>query len=901
MRVSFLICICLITTSLQAQGNPSFALARSLSQNLQYQASNEVLSDYIDKFPHRLYDRSAAFFLQSYNYMQLGVYHQAMVANKESLTLRERLGLEGVGENYMRFGAIYLLTGDQDRAIANLERAKEFPIESGEVYALIDGYLGAAYMELGQLELSEKYYQQSIESLEIDFGEEHPDLATAYYNLGRLKWKQDKVEEAEGLLRRALGIAAALRQHRTMGQVYNVLAKVQETTNPDEAYQTYDKAISLLGRQYGKHHAELARTHLNLSRYYLLEEDLGRARSQLGEALASLLPKEDVKSWQYMPSPDVLSLDPVLLIQVLGQRTHLVQIMNADKPSTAMMKLALQSTEVAAEVLAMHLASLGGEAGRLVLTEKLYGIFEPGLQAAIELYEDDQDKQFLEKAFRLAERGKAMMSKADDSAEDILEQKAGLELGLRQALRAAQRNFEEDASAAATTQLQEARKSLRRYQKESSSFQFLETAPLDIAKVKGSLAEDEVMLSYFLGERHYYIFAVSSDDLVVKKLKNQHTASWGKKKTFKKLINPRSLEPETGVGVYSKIDPQLRLPGLKNSIVAYRRAIKKLDGKQYTFYAADLYGKLIYPVLGELQQKKRLLIIPHGDLFTIPFEAFLTAPAKEGKIKYKKYDYLIEDYSLRYAMAAAAAFPKEITANSYTYDFLGVAPIFLPETEQQSLTSAPDKLLRVAEGDEEMSRLFTDRQRFRTLPFSKEEVQEVETLFTKAGQKTQVLLHTDASEASFKQSASMARYLHLATHSFSHAGDPLRSGIAFSQPDPEEAREDGILYLSEISALAIQPELVVLSSCEGNSGPLLAGEGIASLARAFSQAGSPRTISALWSVYDTYTNSLMQAFYAALLKGQSYQEALRTAKLQLLKDRKAAPRMWSGFVLYGQG
>ena len=646
MRVSLLICICLLTGSLTAQGNPSMALARSLSENLQFQASNEVLSDYIERYPNRLYDRSAAFFLQSYNYMQLGVYHQAMVANRESLAIKERLGLEGAGDNYMRSGAIYLLAGDPDRALNHLMRAKEFPIESGEVYALIDGYLGAAYAELGQPEEAEKYYQLSIESLEIDFGDEHPDLATAYYNLGRLKWQQDKLEDAEGLLRRALGIAAALRQHRTMGQIYNVLARVQETLSPDEAYRTYGKAISLLGRQYGKHHAELARTHLNLSRYYLLEEEPEKARMQIGEALVSLLPEESVKNWQYLPSAETVCLDPVLLIQVLGQRTHLLQLMQEKKQNRNLLQLALQSTEVATEVLALHLASLGGEGGRLILTEKLYDIFEPGIEAAIELYEASGDEKYLEKAFILAERGKAMMSKADDSAADILNQKADLELGLRQALRAAQRHFEEEASAEAITQLQAARKNLRRYQKELTGFQFLQSTALDVTQLQAAMAEDEVMLSYFIGESNYYIFAISREEFAAKQLPNNHAPALAKKKTLKKLMNPASLEPKTGIGVYSKIDPKLRLPGIKRSITAYRRAIKKLDGPEYTFYAADLYGKLVYPVALLLQQKRKLLIVPHGDLFTIPFEAFLTAAPKEGKIKYKKYEYLIEDFSL---------------------------------------------------------------------------------------------------------------------------------------------------------------------------------------------------------------------------------------------------------------
>ena len=262
--------------------------ARSLSENHQFQASNEALSDFIAKYPTRLYDLSTAFFLQSYNYMQLGAYYQAMVANRESLALKEQLALEGVGENFMRSGAIYLLAGDLYRAEEQLLAAKEYPIESAEVYALIDGYLGAVYMEQGELERAAAYFRQSVESLQIDFGDDHPDLVTAHYHLGLLALEQRQYEEAEVELRKALGIAVKLRQHRTMGQIYNALAKVYERTAPDQAYSTYDKAISLLTRQFGRHHVEVARTHMNLSRYYLLEEEEEKGQGAIGRSAAQL-------------------------------------------------------------------------------------------------------------------------------------------------------------------------------------------------------------------------------------------------------------------------------------------------------------------------------------------------------------------------------------------------------------------------------------------------------------------------------------------------------------------------------------------------------------------------------------------------------------------------------------
>lgn len=905
MRVIFTSLILVLAINVQAQQNPTFALARSLMKNQQFQASNDVLSDYIAQFPHRLYDQSTAFFLQSYNYMQLGAYYQAMAANKESMSLKERLGAEGVGENYMRSGAIYLLAGDQDRALDFLLNAKNFPIESGEVYALIDGYLGATYMELNDLELAEQYFKQSIESLEIDFGDRHPDLATGYYNLGRLYLKKKDYDTAQTYLKKALSAAVAMREHRTMGQVYNTLAKVYEVTQPDEAYVTYNKAISLLNRQFGKHHAELARTYLNLSRYYLLEEEEAKAREQLGNALVSLLPKSTVRDWQYIPKADDFTLDPLLLIQVLGQRTHLLATGVTTESKDALLKIALESTEVATTLLAAHLATLGGEASRLVLTEKLYALFEPGIKVALKLAESTEDERYIDKAFVLAERGKAMITKAMARPSDLLQTKATLELGLREALKSAQSNFEAQPNESeAISQLQEARRNLRSYQSELPKSSHLSPVEeLVVEEVQKQIGSDEAVISYFLGAKDYYIFAVTDKGIKGMELPNAYTHSWSKK-PIKKLFNPPALEPNTGVGVYSKLDPKLRLPDLASSVEAYRRALKKMEGTTYVFHASDLYGKLIFPIGRFINQKKRLLIVPHEELFSIPFEAFLTNRPKEGKIKYRKYDYLIEQFSVRYATALTEAFSTEKSTTPYEYDFLGIAPNFLEEDKSLVVVNDSEDEFREKGQQAGDHSAYTKRKRkFNDLPFAEEEVTRVADLFSKEGQEAKVLVKQAASEEAFKTAVGSARVLHLATHSFTDTDQLTDAGIAFAQNQNEESsnKEDGILYLPEIKKLAISAELVVLSSCEGNAGPVIKGEGVASLARAFSVAGSPNTLGALWPVYDRYTNTLMQAFYAAQLKGQSYEKALQTAKLQLLKDKKTAPRMWSGFVLYGIG
>jgi CHAT domain-containing protein len=60
-------------------------------------------------------------------------------------------------------------------------------------------------------------------------------------------------------------------------------------------------------------------------------------------------------------------------------------------------------------------------------------------------------------------------------------------------------------------------------------------------------------------------------------------------------------------------------------------------------------------------------------------------------------------------------------------------------------------------------------------------------------------------------------------------------------------------------------------------------------------------LASLWAASDVYTTDLMDRFYRNLQAGQDEGEALRHAKLDLLKKFKgqAVPFYWAGFTLVG--
>jgi hypothetical protein len=114
-----------------------------------------------------------------------------------------------------------------------------------------------------------------------------------------------------------------------------------------------------------------------------------------------------------------------------------------------------------------------------------------------------------------------------------------------------------------------------------------------------------------------------------------------------------------------------------------------------------------------------------------------------------------------------------------------------------------------------------------------------------------------------------------------------------------EAVDDGLLTAAEAATLDLAgTELVVLSACETGLGEARTGEGVLGLQRGFLVAGARAVVMALWRVPDLATRELMEAFYTALMAGQSHRAAL-TAARAAVRAKYAHPAFWGGFVLVG--
>jgi tetratricopeptide (TPR) repeat protein len=266
----------------------------------------------------------------------------------------------------------------------------------------------------------------------------------------------------------------------------------------------------------------------------------------------------------------------------------------------------------------------------------------------------------------------------------------------------------------------------------------------------------------------------------------------------------------------------------------------------------------------------RLIVIPHGILHHVPFEAL----TDEGN------RHLIEKYIVSYAPSASslAYLRRPAGPRPPGRDVVAVGnPAAVPATP------APERNFRLDWTND-----------LGPLPHTAVELEHIGSIF---GRRARILQQDEANEAALAQALDGAGALHFATHALVDEERPDRSGLVLS-PGPGS---DGILQMREIYRLRVPASLVTLSACRTALGRRLAGEGVMGLSRAFFYAGADTVVASLWNVNDAAAAQWMTTFYEAVERGTPIDEAAREAKLRFLQSDTALkhPFYWAPFVATG--
>ncbi|WP_394330673.1 CHAT domain-containing protein [Microscilla marina] len=375
------------------------------------------------------------------------------------------------------------------------------------------------------------------------------------------------------------------------------------------------------------------------------------------------------------------------------------------------------------------------------------------------------------------------------------------------------------------------------------------TALVNLKRIQQSLPAQALLVEYFTTPSQLYAFAVS--------------------KTQAKM---------------------LALPGGKSFhgiIKKYGRSIKtRKRAGDFAKASYKAYQTLMAPLEPYMANKTQIIVISDGKLLGVPFEPLISKKAPEMIAQFDGLDFMIKQYQFLYHYSANLMVQPMLRKQpAQRNDFLGMAPVFTKNSQGNTRDESAN-------------------QPPQALPYTEKEIDKISDVFKQNGRhQIKSVLHTNATEQSFKTIGQQYKYIHLATHSVTNAQQPELAYIQF-EPTPanKDSYNEGKLYANEIYALSLNADLVVLSSCESGSGKIERGEGMMGLNRSFLYAGARHVMYSLWKVKDRPTSEFMINFYKKLVVGKhSFSKALQLAKQEYIKTHPLKrPHDWAGFLIIGQ-
>lgn len=288
--------------------------------------------------------------------------------------------------------------------------------------------------------------------------------------------------------------------------------------------------------------------------------------------------------------------------------------------------------------------------------------------------------------------------------------------------------------------------------------------------------------------------------------------------------------------------------------------------------AARLYRALVSPARDVLRGARRVIVVPDGALWDLPFQALLSPRGR----------FLIEDVTLSYVPSLSVLKDMQAHPRARARAEGALLAIGNPELGTAAARRSGSALLSSP---------------LEPLPETEAQVRDIARLYDPHASTVRV--GAGARESWLKAELPHYRILHLATHGVLDGSSPLYSELVLAAPAPGD-RDDGILEAREILDLDLKADLAVLSACETGRGRVGAGEGLIGMTWAFFVAGCPTTVASQWKVEAAATNRLMVAFHRELQSGHAPADALRLAALtQLRRPEERHPFYWAGFVAMG--
>jgi len=780
-------------------------------------------------------------------YRDWGDYQEALDFLNQALPIHRSVGdRDSEAKTLDNIGSIYDILGENQRAIDYHNQAQQLfrAVGNRQAEALAFNNIGLTYNNLGENQKALEYYKQALllsRAVEDPYGEAIVlnNMANIYDNLGENQNALDVYNQTL-LIKRTIGdrLGEAIVLNN-IGNIYGNRGEYQK------ALDFFNPALSL-HRTVGNQEKE-AGTLLNIAR---VEQSRGNLNTALTQIEAAIKIIENLRT--NVASSDLRASYFATVQEYYGFYIDLLMALHKQQPNVGHDIAALEVSESAR---ARSLLELLNEA-------------RVDIRRGVDPVLRDKERQLLQQIAAKTQYQQRLLS-----SQPTEEQKEAVRQEIDQL----------------QIQLQNIEAQIRRKNPDYARV----TQPgltLSHEKIQQQVVDkDTILLSYWLGEEHSYLWAVTPTNITSYEL-------------------PGRAKIEEAVETFLLyLDPSKR----------------RLQSKKAAAAEAALSQMLLEPVAQQLGQKC-LLIVGDGVLQYLPFSTLPipqppmaqseTSPVANAKLLLEEHEIVnlpsastLE--TIRNNQSAGRLAPKKIAV--LADPVFGLDDPRVKKNQKSQLTnqnSEPKTNSQSTTSNVSVRELILTRSareagfKFERLSGTRQEAEKILALVPEAPEKMLALDFNASRSTATNGQLSQYRIVHFATHGFYNKLNPELSGIVFSLVNEQGEEQNGLLLTPDIFNLNLPAELVVLSACRTVEGKDVRGEGIVGLTRGLMYAGASRVVVSLWKVDDGATAEFMTRFYREILENKlPPAEALRSTQLSMQKDPKwQDPNYWAAFILQGE-
>jgi CHAT domain-containing protein len=347
--------------------------------------------------------------------------------------------------------------------------------------------------------------------------------------------------------------------------------------------------------------------------------------------------------------------------------------------------------------------------------------------------------------------------------------------------------------------------------------------------------------------------------------------------------------------------------------------------------------KALFGQIEDVIKNKQLLVVPSGALTQLPFQVLVTEKpdtGPSGDDASRRVAWLVRKHALTVlpsvsSLKALRRLAKDSHASRAMIGF-GNPLLDGPDARfwnlasnarvKQSCPATPEQRVATLTGERrgvlplDLRRGLAEVTEIRMqvpLPETADELCAVARDLRVSGDE--IRLGARATEAEIKrlsEAGELAKYriIHFATHGAlaGQVGGNSEPGLLLTPPEKATETDDGYLSASEIAALKLDADWVILSACNTAAAGAEGAEALSGLARAFFYAGARALLVSHWAVNSDATVKLITGAVSRMVadKGIGRAEAMRQSTLVLIDNGTAdetQPAFWAPFIVVGEG